>query len=146
MENDSTVPEYCSIISSDKKYFFDTEDISIYEQNCLKALDYKLNYYTVYDALCIILNCGIVTDEEAKRNKINVVEKIYQLTFNILEEISFNEIFMNYNPLKITLAIVSIARNHFNKGRNSESHFDLIKEFFEVDNEYYEICAKEIIR
>jgi hypothetical protein len=59
-ENDPMIPDYKDILTIYPKTSFSLDNFKKYESLCLKALGYKLRYFTAYHFVIFLSNCGYV--------------------------------------------------------------------------------------
>ena len=90
-EDDPIIPDLTDFQTKDSKLYFSTKEILQNEVTCLKLLDYKVNYFTAFYCLEILLSYGIFFEKEIPymnlKISISLIEKVetaYQLCYNIL--------------------------------------------------------------
>ena len=133
------------------------EDLFLYEIFVCKSLDYKLNYFTIYDFNFFFFGNGILKFEHLKEinNSIkidnafkrNILIKIYERSKLYLNNIINNLICMKYNSLLISICIMEksidyVLIKEFN--REDSFNIDFIKQknkkyFWEIMKEFYNI-------
>ena len=133
------------------------EDLFLYEIFVCKSLDYKLNYFTIYDFNFFFFGNGILKFEHLKEinNSIkidnafkrNILIKIYERSKLYLNNIINNSICMRYNSLLISICIMEksidyVLIKEFN--REDSFNIDFIKQknkkyFWEIMKEFYNI-------
>ena len=96
------------------KSFYENKNYTIHqlqeiEINCLKLLDYYLNFPTPYSFMELLFLNGIVFSTDNIKNETS--HKIYNLALNSLEKIMLksNE-YIKYNPLYLCCGIVAYSR------------------------------------
>ena len=133
------------------------EDLFLYEIFVCKSLDYKLNYFTIYDFNFFFFGNGILKFEHLKeinntleiRNSLikDLLIKIYEKSKYYLNNIINNLICMKYNSLLISICIMEksidyVLIKEFN--REDSFNIDFIKQknkkyFWEIMKEFYNI-------
>jgi len=116
--NNDLIAYVCFIIASKfheydpkiqiKSYSFNKEDVKKCEIFCLKALSYKLDRFTAYDALEKILQIGIISE---KTKNINY---IYRFAIQTLNKFLYDERYVDFSSIQICLGVVAFTREHFN--------------------------------
>ena len=110
-ENDAIIPDLNDLGFVNYKNFYTVDDFKRYEVFCLLAIDYKINIYTPFNVLYSFCMNGIIFSDECgidKHNSINLqcnlnegsdspliingIEKLYKLSFDILEIIILGKI------------------------------------------------------
>lgn len=126
------------------------KEIIEYEQICLSIIDYKLNWYTPFSILELILSCGIFFENELFPNTKNTsskgpititvmdkIESAHQLCYNILNFLISDLKSLEFKSEYIVFSIVTIVREHFKV--KQKWHQNLIK-FYSVKFEDFEEC------
>jgi hypothetical protein len=84
------------------------EEYKIFEIQCLLLLDYNLMHTTAYDYLNLIL--------------INDSKKLLSTCLSYLYLLCEENLYINYSPFYIAIAIINLAKNKLND--NSHNHYD----------------------
>ena len=136
------------------------DDLFLYEIIICKILDYKLNYFTIYDFNFFFFGNGILKFEHLKEinNSIkidnafkrNILIKIYERSKLYLNNIINNSICMRYNSLLISICIMEKSIDYvlikefnredsfnidFIKQKNKKYFWEIMKEFYNIDCE-----------
>ena len=139
------------------------EDLFLYEIIICKILDYKLNYFTIYEFNFFFFGNGILKSEHLKEinNSIeignplikNLLMKIYEKSKQYLNVIINNLICLKYNSLLISICIMEKSIDYvlikefkredsFNiddiKRKNKKYFWEIIKEFYKIEYEFLE--------
>ena len=166
VENDKNVPNlpfFVAIFNSLVEYnnIISIEELIYAEVLACKLLEYKLNYYTIYDFDSFFFGHGIIKIEQLKDlnsnnnfNDINsdinenslyirkILEKIYRKSRFYLDKIVYNgNICLKYSSLIIAVAIMKQSVEDILIGEN-ETKENEIKEIKEKSSK----CFKEIMR
>ena len=166
IENDKNVPNlpfFVAIFNSLVEYnnIISIEELIYAEVLACKLLEYKLNYYTIYDFDSFFFGHGIIKIEQLKDlnsnnnfNDINsdinenslyirkILEKIYRKSRFYLDKIVYNgNICLKYSSLIIAVAIMKQSVEDILIGENETKEND-IKEIKEKASK----CFKEIMR
>ena len=166
IENDKNVPNlpfFVAIFNSLVEYnnIISIEELIYAEVLACKLLEYKLNYYTIYDFDSFFFGHGIIKIEQLKDlnsnnnfNDINsdinenslyirkILEKIYRKSRFYLDKIVYNgNICLKYSSLIIAVAIMKQSVEDILIGENETKENDL-KEIKEKASK----CFKEIMR
>jgi hypothetical protein len=81
------------------------------EIDCLSLLDYKLSHYSSLFCLEYFLNQGILWSNE---DFIGDLDKLYSLCYRILDFFLEDVRYIDFNPIQISCAVVSLARDYYN--------------------------------
>jgi hypothetical protein len=92
-----------------KCYLFNEEDVKKCEIFCLKALNYKLDNLTAFDALQMMLRIGIIFEETT----INI-NFIYRLAVQTIDKFLYDERYVDFSSIQICIGVVASTREHFN--------------------------------
>lgn len=103
------MPDYANFQSSYNAYNYNAKEIRKYEQICLKLLHYKLNHYTIYDYIELLLNNGIVFINDKCSE--GMVEDIYKQCKNIAVNLIIDNRSLGYTPLQLACSVVCFSRN-----------------------------------
>ena len=155
-EEDAIIPDFCDFGFINYKKFYTEEEIRRYEVMCLLLLDYNVKISTQYNFLYnLCLNGILFSDEcafdEVKNLKViqplpvkfneemTNLEKLYKLSFDILEIVVFNKIdsldasYTNYSPFKIACAIIALVRDLYGFKNWNERLKNIYKIDFDTD-------------
>ena len=139
------------------------EDLFLYEIVICKIIDYKLNYFTIYDFNFFFFGNGILKSEHLKEinnsieigNSIikNLLMKIYEKSKQYLNIIINNLICLKYDSLLISICIMEKSIDYilikeykredsFNiddiKRKNKKYFWEIMKEFYKIEYESLE--------
>ena len=91
------------------------KDLINLEIKCLKTLNYKLSIPQPIDFINLILMNGIVFNTDILESKIKLNSSIYNMPIQIYDEIiSFNPDYLQFHPLFLAFACISLSRNLYN--------------------------------
>lgn len=143
-EDDAIVPEFSDIQAKDSKLYLNVKEIQQYETICLKLLDYKVNYFSAFVCLEMLLSNGIYFEKEIPvmnlKFQISLMEKIeaaYQICYNVLNFFIADLRSLEYRPEHIAFSIVCISRQHF---KVKQKWPNALAEFYNVKFEDFEDC------
>ena len=109
--------EYLMISLKQFENFYDNKNYTInqlqdIEINCLKLIDYYLNFPTPFSFMELLLLNGVVFSTDNVKNEIS--HNIYNLILSILEKIMLksNE-YVKYNPLHLCCGVVAYCREYY---------------------------------
>ena len=170
VENDKNVPNlpfFVAIFNSLVEYnnIISIEELIYAEVLACKLLEYKLNYYTIYDFDSFFFGHGIIKIEQLKDlnsnnnfNDINsdinenslyirkILEKIYRKSRFYLDKIVYNgNICLKYSSLIIAVAIMKQSVEDILIGANETKEND-IKEIKEKASKCFKEIMKEIYK
>ena len=170
VENDKNVPNlpfFVAIFNSLVEYnnIISIEELIYAEVLACKLLEYKLNYYTIYDFDSFFFGHGIIKIEQLKDlnsnnnfNDINsdinenslyirkILEKIYRKSRFYLDKIVYNgNICLKYSSLIIAVAIMKQSVEDILIGENETKEND-IKEIKEKASKCFKEIMKEIYK
>ena len=156
----------------DEKYKITKDDLFKYEIIICKILNYKLNYYTIYDFNFFFFGNGVIKMEQLKEisydtSTINTEEnnsssnisnssqikriliKIYERSRHYLDKIIENLICLKYNSLLISICIMEksidfVLLNEFNL-KNSDNSIDN-DEISSNNKEYFKQIMKDFYK
>lgn len=144
-ENDPNVPELKKFISSLStvtrfRYRFSVSEIAKGEVFCLQHLDYKLNYYSIYQYISFFFVHGILLfDYGGKENQINenvsnkFLEQAYYVSRQILNYI-IEEDFLLIGENCVFISVIIFRKSiEFLLGKNMD---DVFKEVYHIDDQY----------
>ena len=101
------------------------DEIKKAEVKCMKALAYKLNYYSIYHFLVFFFAHGIIFEEDlgiihSQESKLKITEKVYSFARELLDIIleKGGDIVYHLN-LYIACAVIMFSREYV---LNSNSH------------------------
>lgn len=139
------------------------EDLFLYEIIICKIIDYKLNYFTIYDFNFFFFGNGILKSEHLKEinnsleigNSLikNLLMKIYEKSKQYLNIIINNLICLKYHSLLISICIMEKSIDYvlikeykredsFNiddiKRKNKKYFWEIMKEFYKIEYESLE--------
>ena len=144
IEDDIFEPEFGLFSNIEKSIPLTVEEISSYEIQCLTLVNYNLYIYTVYDWLNILLNNGIIFENEIKTKK--ELEEINMYTQKLLTIITSKIYFCRYSSMQIAFTIVHLSREKFlNKNiKLSEKLYKILLSLYDIEFSDYEECYNEI--
>ena len=170
VENDKNVPNlpfFVAIFNSLVEYnnIISIEELIYAEVLACKLLEYKLNYYTIYDFDSFFFGHGIIKIEQLKdlnnKNNFNdinsdvnenslyirkILEKIYRKSRFYLDKIVYNgNICLKYSSLIIAVAIMKQSVEDILIGEN-ETKENEIKEIKEKASKCFKEIMKEIYK
>ena len=170
VENDKNVPNlpfFVAIFNSLVEYnnIISIEELIYAEVLACKLLEYKLNYYTIYDFDSFFFGHGIIKIEQLKdlnnKNNFNdinsdvnenslyirkILEKIYRKSRFYLDKIVYNgNICLKYSSLIIAVAIMKQSVEDILIGENETKEND-IKEIKEKASKCFKEIMKEIYK
>ena len=88
---------------SNNKYNLHVEDLALNEVNCLKILNYKLNYYSIYDLLNLLMDDYL---GELLIENDDYFNSIINYPINILENIILSNITIKYSYIDISFCLI----------------------------------------
>ena len=97
---------------NNNKFNLTIDDVALNEVNCLKILNYRLNYYSIYDILYLLMNEYINELSIKEDNEYN--NSIFNYPFNILENIILSNITINYSYIDIAFSLLYKTKENFN--------------------------------
>ena len=158
VENDKNVPNlpfFVAIFNSLVEYnnIISIEELIYAEVLACKLLEYKLNYYTIYDFDSFFFGHGIIKIEQLKdlinENSLyirKILEKIYRKSRFYLDKIVYNgNICLKYSSLIIAVAIMKQSVEDILIGENETKEND-IKEIKEKASKCFKEIMKEIYK
>ena len=138
-ENEPSVPEmkqFLTVLSNLTRfrYRFTLQDLILSEIKCIKQLDYKLNYYSLYHFLVFFFTHGIFftgsQNDNTSYNKI--LEKIYITAREILDIIIEEELLLLGDDCIITAVV--IFRKAIEVWIKNSKPSDVFKEIYCIDD------------
>jgi hypothetical protein len=87
-------------------------EIKIYEDYCVKTLNYRLNYFTTYHFVNLFLNNGLVFKSEIKEGI--DIKQMGGMIISILDILIDDNRYLDFSPLQVAWSIFSIARENYN--------------------------------
>ena len=141
IEDDIFEPDFerfCNIEKSIETLTID--EIRTNEVQCLTLINHNLIIYTVFDWINILLNNGIIFEEEI--NNINEIEKIFTYSQKILTTITSKFYFCRYSTMQIAFSIIHLSREKYINKNNelSEKLYKLLILLYGVEFSDYEEC------
>ena len=137
-ENEPTVPEtkkFGSVLSNLTRfrYRYSLNDMAQAEIFCLKMLNYKLNYYSLYHFLVFFFAHGIFFNnfQNDSLNYMKILEKIYITSREILDYVIEEEFFFIGDDCVLTAVI--ILRKSMEFFVKNFHVFDVFKEIYYID-------------
>ena len=137
-ENEPTVPEtkkFVSVLSNLTRfrYRYSLNDMAQAEIFCLKMLNYKLNYYSLYHFLVFFFAHGIFFNnfQNDSLNYMKILEKIYITSREILDYVIEEEFFFIGDDCVLTAVI--ILRKSMEFFVKNFHVFDVFKEIYYID-------------
>ena len=120
------------------------DEICMSEVQCLSLINHNLYAYSVYDWLNMLLNNGIVFENEINNTK--ELDNIYNYTQKLLTVITSKNYFCKYSSMEIAFSIIQLTREKYiNKNKNfSEKMYKLLILLYGVEISDYEECYNEI--
>ena len=140
-EKDIHQPNTSRFISIELNYVIDECDIIENEIECLKILDYKLNYFSSYEILMMFLNNGFIFEDEINNKTNDYIIIIYNYALKIYKDIIQNVIALKYNNLQIVFSIIHLTRKQFGLQNN---FFNILKKFYNIHLSDYKECLNTI--
>lgn len=123
---------------NNNKCNLNVDDIGLNEITCLKMLNYKLNYYSVFDILTLLIKDYLnITSIDNK----DYYNKIYTFPFNILDNIILSNITINYSPIDIAFSL--LYKTHMNFQLNNKYFNEFNKKYYFINSDYKE-CLNNI--
>jgi hypothetical protein len=162
-ENDPNIPDlykfqevaHAGTSGGKFRFYFKIEEIKKAEVLCIKALAYKLNYYSFYHFLVFFFAHGIVFEEDLEineapnfqsnhsyENKLKITEKVYSFARELLDIIieKGGEIIYHLN-LHIACAVVIFSKEYvlnFNSQNGNEISSNLFRNVYGIELFEYE--------
>ena len=151
LELDPLVPElyyfirtYYNICGYKIKNPISLQDLKYAEVLVLKILDYKLNYYTIYDFNSFFFVFGILKSQQ-KNNDYKtrlILEKIYKKSRYYLDIISVNDILcFKYDSIILSICILEQSVKDILSNKNNMLYFDNRRKnklsFYEIAKKYF---------
>ena len=136
-------PDPSRFSSIEFNYEIDEYDIIENEIECLKILDYKLNYFSSFEILMMFLNNGIIFEDEINNKTNEYIIIIYNYVLNIFKDIIQSVIGLKYNYLQIVISIIHLTRKQFGFQNN---YFNVLKKFYNIHLSDYKECLNNIKR
>ena len=144
IEDDIFEPELQIFCNIEKSISLTMEEIRESEVQCLTLINHNLFLYSTYDWINILLNNGIVFENEIKNeiNDSNELGKIYIYTQKLLTLVTSKTYFCQYSSMQIAFSIVQLSREKFlpKNIESSESLFKLLISLYGVEFSDYEEC------
>ncbi len=149
-ENDPNIPDLRHFQTTSSNFlsqnhsercFFPINELRSTEVKCMKILDHKLNYFTVYHFLFYFLCHGVVLQSESKhkssKEMLTLLEDIKSLSYEILEKVieSEEEVIFNFNS-QFAIAIIFLAREKL-LAVNQEEFLYVLKIVYRVQYENF---------
>ena len=153
-ENDPLEPNLYSFInafeiSSFYIHSISNQELIFYEVLSLKLLQYKLNYYSIYDFISFFFCHGIITKEQIKElkgdfNYKKILEKIYIKSRDYLNDIISRVYTIKFNSCYLAIFILEksiheIIKHEFKKDYFSEIFEKIYDINYKNDDEYIKI-------
>lgn len=137
-ENEPSVPDikkFVSVLSNLTRfrYRYSLNDMAQAEIFCLKMLNYKLNYYSLYHFLVFFFAHGIFFDnfQNDSLNYMKILEKIYITSREILDYVIEEEFFFIGDDCVLTAVI--ILRKSMEFLMKNFPVFDVFKDIYYID-------------
>ena len=140
-EKDIHQPDLCRFSSIGINYDIDEIDISQNEIECLKILNYKLNFFSTYEILMMILNNGFIFENEIENKSNEYINIIYNYANKIFSDIIQSFIALEFNNLQIVFSVIHLTRKQFGFQNN---YFNVIKKFYNIHLSDYKECLNKI--
>ena len=140
IEDDIFEPEFQLFCNINKSLVLTTEEIRTSEVQCLTLINYNLYLYSVYDWVNILLNNGILFENEI--NDIKDLKNIYIYIQQLLTLATSKIYFFKYSSLHIALSIVHLGRDKYlnNKEEISKNLYNLLLSLYGIKFYDYEEC------
>ena len=145
IEDDIFEPEFQTFCNLEKNIeALTVDEICTSEVQCLTLINHNLYIFSVYDWLNILLNNGIIFEEEIEN--INELDKIYIYTQKILTVITSKIYFCRFTSMQIALSIIQLSREKYINAKSelSETLYKLLLNMYGVDFSDYEDCYNMI--
>ena len=123
---------------SNSKYNLHVEDLALNEVNCLKILNYKLNYFSIYDILNLLMDdyLGELLNEDD-----DYIISIINYPFNILENIILSNITIKYSYIEISFCLIRKTNNYFKLG---DDYLEKFNNKYNIKYSDYQECLQNI--
>jgi hypothetical protein len=153
-ENDPLEPELNNYINNFEisTFYIQTisnEELIFYEVLSLKLLQYKLNYYSIYDFITFFFCHGIITEEQIKELKGDfkykkILEKIYIKSRDYLNDIISKVYSIKFNSCYLAIFILEKSINEILKYEFKKDYFsEIFEKIYNInyknDDEYIKI-------
>ena len=119
-------------------YKISINDIASNEVNCLKILNYKLDYYSIYDIISLLIFDYI---SKIPIKNFEFFCSVFNFPFNILDKIILSDIMINYSPIYIAFSLLYKTNINFNFEKD---YFNNIKKKFSVEFSEFQNCLLNI--
>ena len=136
-------PDPCRFTSIEINYEIDEYDIIENEIECLKILNYKLDYFSSFEILMMFLNNGFIFEDECNNKTNEYIIIIYNYVHKIFKDIIQSVIALRYNYLQIAISIIHLTRKQFGFQNN---FFNILKKFYNIHLSDYKECLNNIKR
>ena len=123
---------------NENEFNFNIDNIAYNEIICLKLLNYRLNYYSIFDILNLLLQYYmdvLLIQKDYNKNE------IFNYSFNILDNIILTDITINYSFINIVFSLLYKANKNFNICNN---YLEQINKKFNVKYSDYKECLENI--
>jgi hypothetical protein len=107
----------------------------------LKILNYKLNFFSTYEILMMILNNGFIFENEIENKSNEYINIIYNYANKIFSDIIQSFIALEFNNLQIVFSVIHLTRKQFGFQNN---YFNVIKKFYNIHLSDYKECLNKI--
>ena len=99
---------------------------------CLEIMDYNLNDLSSFSILQIILNNGILLENEIlEKNNFKILENLYKKIFEINSLFFLDNRFVDFSPIDIVMSLISFGCEIFNF-----NSWNIIRKFYNNDKSY----------
>ena len=140
---------YYNIIGYKIKNPISLQDLKYAEVYILKLLNYKLNYYTIYDFNSFLFIHGLIKSQQKNSNfnPKQIMEKIYKKSRYYLDLILINtKLCFKYNTLFISIFILEQSIKEFANKKNQTIFFnEIMKNIFNINYEDEEQYQRLIV-
>ena len=144
IEDDIFEPEFqifCNLLKTIEP--LNVDEIRMSEVQCLTLINYNLYIYSVYDWLNMLLNNGVLFENEIK--DIKEIENIFNYSQKILTIITSKIFFCKYTSVEIAFSIIQLSREKYlPKNTKNEKLYNLLISLYGIELYDYEECYNEI--
>lgn len=123
-------------------YQVSVKEIAIKEVECLKKLNYKLDYYSPYDLLKLFFYNGYVYEKEINLfNSNSYCTMMNNYAYKIFRDVIYSNLALTYPSYQIVISIIQLTRKKFNLDMK---YMKLIKKIYNIKTIEYKDCLEDI--
>ena len=133
--------------------FLSKKELLNYEVIVLKLLNYKVNYFTIYDFISFFFCHGIIQEKQIEDlndsyKNTKILEKIYIKSRSYLDDIIKKDISIKYNSLFLAIYILDKSINEVLKIENTNDNlYEIFQKIYKINymNDYeYKLIKDDI--